>query len=80
MVHNYHCHPLSAVRKMHLLSIKELIYIRVYDTTLKRNNGKYSLLHTWDKVLFTSKEFKFKNYKNLKHTTPVPSTTGSFVE
>ena len=41
-------------------SIKEAILIRVNDPSLKRNIGKYQLLHIWDEVLVKSPELKFK--------------------
>ena len=42
-------------------TIQEAIYIRVNNTTLNRNVGKYNLPHIWDKVLFTTPELKLNN-------------------
>ena len=41
-------------------TIKEAILIRVNDTSLNRNIGKYQLPHIWDEVLVKSPELKFK--------------------
>ena len=41
-------------------AIKEAIYIRVNNSTLNRNIGKYNLPHIWNKVLFTIQELKTK--------------------
>ena len=35
-------------------TIKEAIYIRVYNLTLNQNIGKYNLSHIWDRVLFNT--------------------------
>ena len=35
----------------HSRTIKEAMFIRVNDPTLKRNLGKYQLLHIWDSIL-----------------------------
>ena len=35
-------------------TIKESIYIRVNNPTLKQNIGKYNLSHIWDRVLFNT--------------------------
>ena len=39
-------------------TIKEAMYIRPNNPTLKRNIGKYNLPHIWDRDLFTILEFK----------------------
>ena len=41
-------------------TIKEAIYIRVNNSTLNRNVGRYNLPHIWDKVLFSIPELKIK--------------------
>ena len=41
-------------------TIKEAIYIRVNNSTLNGNVGKYNLPHIWDKVLFATPELKIK--------------------
>ena len=41
-------------------TIKEALYIRVNDPSLKRNVGKYHLPHVWDEVLFNTSELKLK--------------------
>ena len=41
-------------------TIKEALYIRVNDPSLKRNIGKYHLPHIWDEVLFNIPELKLK--------------------
>ena len=40
--------------------IKEAIYIRVNNPSLKGNIGKHHLLHIWDEVLFIISELKIK--------------------
>ena len=42
-------------------AIKEAMYIRVNNYTLKRNIGKYNLPHLWDTVLNSSPELKINN-------------------
>ena len=37
-------------------TIKEAMYIRVNDSSLNRNIGKYHLPHIWDEVLFNTSE------------------------
>ena len=39
---------------------KEALYIRVNNTSLNRNIGKYHLPHIWDEVLFNIPELKLK--------------------
>ena len=39
-------------------TIKEAIYIRVNNTTLNRNAGKYNLSQLWDRVLFNTSGLK----------------------
>ena len=39
-------------------TIKEAIYIRVYNPSLNRNVGKYHLSHLWDRVLFNTPGLK----------------------
>ena len=41
-------------------AIKEALFIRVNDPSLKRNIGKYHLPHIWDEVLHTISELKLK--------------------
>ena len=41
-------------------TIKEAILIRVNDSSLNRNIGKYQLPHIWDEVMVKSLELKFK--------------------
>ena len=41
-------------------TIKEAIYIRVNDSSLNRNVGKYHLPHVWDEVLVNISELKLK--------------------
>ena len=41
-------------------TIKEAQYIRVNNTSLNRNIGKYHLPHIWDEVLFNTSELKLK--------------------
>ena len=41
-------------------TIKEALYIRVNDPSLKRNVGKYHLPHVWDEVLVNTSELKLK--------------------
>ena len=48
-------------------AIKEAIYIRFNNPTLKRNIGKYNLPHIWDKVLFSISEIN-----DLSTISPVP--------
>ena len=38
------------------ITIKESIYMRVNNSTLNRNVGKYNLHHIWDRVLFNTTE------------------------
>ena len=38
--------------------VKESIYIRVNNPTLNRNIGKLNLSHIWDRVLFSTPNFK----------------------
>ena len=40
--------------------IKEAIYIRVNNTSLNKNIGKYHLPHIWDEVLNNIAELKLK--------------------
>ena len=39
-------------------AIKEAVYIRVNNSTLNKNIGKYNLPNIWDKVLFSIPELK----------------------
>ena len=48
-------------------TIKEAIYIRVNNTTLNRNIGKYNFNHIWDRVLFNTPGLKIGSSKNLVH-------------
>ena len=48
-------------------AIKEEIYIRVNIPTLNRNIGKYSLPHTWDRVMLSISELKTKDKKIKCH-------------
>ena len=41
-------------------AIKEAMYIRVNNTTINRNTGKYNLPHIWNKVIFAIPELKTK--------------------
>ena len=41
-------------------TIKEALFIRVYDPSLNRNIGKYHLHHIWDEVLHKTSELKLK--------------------
>ena len=41
-------------------TIKEAIYVRVNNPSLKKNIGKYHLPHIWDEVLLNSSELKLK--------------------
>ena len=41
-------------------TIKEALYIRVNNPSLKRNIGKYHLPHIWDEVLLNILELKLK--------------------
>ena len=41
-------------------TIKEALYIRVNNPSLKRNIGKYHLPHIWDEVLVNIPELKLK--------------------
>ena len=41
-------------------TIKEALYIRVNNSSLNRNIGKYHLPHIWDDVLFNTSELKLK--------------------
>ena len=41
-------------------AIKEALYIRVNNPSLKRKIGKYRLPHIWDEVLFNISELKIK--------------------
>ena len=41
-------------------TIKEALYIRVNNTSLNKNIGKYHLPHIWDEVLSNSPELKLK--------------------
>ena len=49
-------------------TIKESIYIRVNNSTLNRNVGKYNLLHIWDRVLINTPELRISNHNG--HGTP----------
>ena len=42
-------------------TIKESIYIRVNNSTLNRNVGKYNLHHILDRVLFNTPDLKISN-------------------
>ena len=44
-------------------TIKEVLYIRVNNSSLNRNIGKYHLPHIWDEVLLNTSELKIKNNK-----------------
>ena len=46
-------------------TIKEALYIRVNDPSLKRNVGKYHLPHVWDEVLVNTSEIKLKKKLTL---------------
>ena len=41
-------------------TIKEVLYIRVNNSSLNRNIGKYHLPHIWDEALFNTSECKIK--------------------
>ena len=41
-------------------TIKESMYIRVNNSTLNRNIGKYNLPHIWNNILFSIPELKMK--------------------
>ena len=41
-------------------AIKEALYIRVNNPSLKKNIGKFHLPHIWDEVLFNTSELKLK--------------------
>ena len=49
---------------------KESIYIRLNNTTLNRNVGKYIIHHIWDIVLFNTYEFKISNDNGHVHKLP----------
>ena len=42
-------------------AIKEALFIRVNDSSLNRNIGKYHLPHIWDEVPLKTTELKLKN-------------------
>ena len=59
--------------------IKESIYIRVNNPTLKRNIGKFNLSHIWDRVLFNTPDLKLSSNKgqvqihsNRQSPQPIP--------
>ena len=41
-------------------AIKEALFIRVNNSSLNRNIGKFHLSHIWDEVLFNTSELKLK--------------------
>ena len=49
-------------------SIKESIYIRVNNSTLNRNIGKFSLNHIWDRVLLNTPGLKINSPSGYAHT------------
>ena len=49
-------------------TIKEVIYIRVSDSSINKNFGKFQLSHTSDEVLF--------NTPNSISNNPLPTTFG----
>ena len=53
-------HQVLKKMRNQMRTIKEAIYIRVNDPSLKRNVGKYHLPHVWDEVLANISELKFK--------------------
>ena len=68
-------------RKAHsfTITIKQPIYIRVNSPILNRNIGKHNLPYIWDRIMFTSSEFKImiqqdQQESTVHNTTLVPST------
>ena len=49
-------------RKSHNLTrtTKEAMYIRVNESSLNKNIGKYQLSHIWNEVLFNTQDLQFK--------------------
>ena len=65
-------------------TIKESIYIRVNNSTLNRNTGKFNLHHIWDRVLLNTPGFKIKRHEqhighaqSTQPNTPMHIFTGS---
>ena len=50
-------------------AIKESIYIRVNNSTINRNVGKYNLHHIWDRVTFNTPDLKINNDNGHAHRT-----------
>ena len=48
-------------------TIREAIYIRVNNTTLNKNIGKYNLNHIWDRFLFNTPGLKLDSSQNQSH-------------
>ena len=48
-------------------TIKEAIYIRVYNPSLNRNVGKYHLSHLWDRVLFNTPGLQIDSTQHPSH-------------
>ena len=53
-------------------TIKEAMFICVNDRTLKRNLGKYQLLHVWDNILQASPMLQLKPSSLPSSTNPLP--------
>ena len=49
-----------------MMLIKESIYIRVNNTSLNRNIGKYHLPHIWNEVLLNISDLKINKMKKIK--------------
>ena len=65
-------------------TIKESIYIRVNNTTLSKNIGKFNLPHIWDRVLLNTSGLKIKSHvqgiwhaQSNQPNTPMQFFTGS---
>ena len=53
------------------ITIKEPIFIRVNNSTLNRNIGKFNLPHIWDRVLLNTPSLKIKRHAhNVGHAQP----------
>ena len=48
-------------------TIKKSIYIRVNNSMLNRNIGKFNLNHIWDRVLFNTNGLKINSPKGYAH-------------
>ena len=59
-------------------TINESIYIRVNNSTLNRNVGKYNLHHIWDIVLFNTPDLKINNDNGHAYRTSLSGHAQSF--